>query len=160
MLKKKRSAEESYKTVVKRSKRYAQIQERFIAPDGTFPPIGRSLVNRAGCMQTLAQRALFENLPVGVKPAQVRGALTAVIKRFFEHPDTFDKEGWLRLGFVGHQPAVAESYISTGSLYLTTGGFLPLGLPATAAFWSDADEPWTSVKAWSGADFPIDKAHK
>ena len=43
---------------------------------------------------------------------------------------------------------------------MSTGGFLPVGLPATADVWSDDDEPWTSVKAWSGADFPIDKAHK
>ncbi|MGL5683351.1 MAG: DUF2264 domain-containing protein [Marinifilaceae bacterium] len=159
MYKKKRCSEDSYKTVMKRAIRYAQVQERFIAPDGTFPPIGRSLAYRAGCMQTLAQIALFEKLPADVKPAQVRGALTAVMKRFFDNPNTFDENGWLRLGFVGHQPGIAEGYISTGSLYLTSIGFLPLGLPATAAFWSDADEPWTSVKAWGGEAFPIDHAH-
>ncbi|NRA37659.1 MAG: DUF2264 domain-containing protein, partial [Planctomycetes bacterium] len=73
-------------------------------------------------------------------------------------PGTFDDNGWLRLGFAGAQPGVAESYISTGSTYLCSTALLPLGLPQIAAFWSDADAPWTSVKAWSGQAFPIDHA--
>ena len=39
-------------------------------------------------------------------------------------------EGWLRVGLGGHQPGIAEAYISTGSLYLCTAAFLPLGLSA------------------------------
>ena len=61
--------------------RYAAIQERLIAPDGTFPAIGRSLAYRCGAFQLLAQMALRRALPDGVSPAQVRGALTAVIRR-------------------------------------------------------------------------------
>ena len=41
-----------------------------------------------------------------------------MIRRTLEAPDTFDKEGWLQIGFCGHQPGVGETYISTGSLYL------------------------------------------
>ena len=33
---------------------------------------------------------------------------------------------------------------------------LPLGLPANDSFWACPDEPWTSVKAWSGESFPKD----
>lgn len=33
------------------SKRYGEIQERLIAPDGTFPPIGRSITYRFGAFQ-------------------------------------------------------------------------------------------------------------
>jgi hypothetical protein len=36
--------------------------------------------------------------------------------------------------------------------------FLPLGLPASDAFWSADPRPWTSVRAWSGQPFPIDHA--
>ena len=74
------------------------------------------------------QAALRRALPDGVSPAQVRGALTAVIRRTLEAPDTFDADGWLRIGFCGHQPGVGETYISTGSLYLCSVAFLPLGL--------------------------------
>jgi hypothetical protein len=136
----------------------AAVLERLIAPDGSFPPIGRSLAYRCGAMQLLAQAALRRTLPEGVTPAQVRGALTAVIRRTLEAPGTFDAAGWLQIGFCGHQPGVGERYISTGSLYLCSVGLLPLGLPPADDFWSAPAQPWTSVRAWTGAEFPIDHA--
>jgi len=141
-----------------RATRYAAVQERLIGPDGSFPPIGRSIAYRCGAFHALAQAALRKRLPDGVAPAQVRGALTAVIRRTIDAADTFDANGWLRIGFCGHQPGIGETYISTGSLYLCAVGLLPLGLPASEEFWSAAAEPWTSVKAWSGKPFPIDHA--
>jgi len=141
-----------------RAIRYAAVQERLIGPDGSFPPIGRSIAYRCGAFHALAQAALRKRLPDGVAPAQVRSALTAVIRRSIDAPDTFDANGWLRIGFCGHQPGIGETYISTGSLYLCAVGLLPLGLPASDAFWSTPAEAWTSAKAWSGRAFPIDHA--
>lgn len=141
-----------------RARRYAAVLERLVAPDGTFPPLGRSLAYRCGAFQLLAQVALRRALPDGVSPAQVRGALGAVVRRTLEAPGTFDEGGWLRLGLCGHQPGVAESYISTGSLYLCAVAFLPLGLPPADEFWSAPAQPWTSARAWGGQAFPIDKA--
>jgi hypothetical protein len=143
---------------IRRAQRYAGVQERLISPEGTFPAIGRSIAYRFGAFQLLAQMALRRALPPEMAPAQVRGALTAVMRRSTEAPGTFDESGWLRIGFAGHQPGIGESYISTGSLYLCATGLLPLGLPATDAFWSDPPQPWTAQKAWSGQAFPIDKA--
>ena len=144
--------------VARRARRYAAVQERLIAPDGSFPAFGRSLAYRFGAFHLLALTALRRALPDGVSPAQVRGALTAVITRSIEAPGTFDDNGWLRIGFCGHQPGIGESYISTGSLYLCTVGLLPLGLPPGDEFWSSPAQPWTSVRAWSGQPFPIDHA--
>ena len=144
--------------VVPRARRYAAVQERLIAPDGSFPVFGRSLAYRFGAFHLLAQMALRRALPDGVSPAQVRGALTAIIRRSIEAPGTFDADGWLRIGFCGHQPAVGETYISTGSVYLCAVGLLPLGLPASDEFWSAPPQPWTSARAWSGQAFPIDHA--
>ena len=144
--------------VDRRARRYAAVQERLIAPDGSFPALGRSLAYRFGAFHLLAQMALRHALPEEVTPAQVRGALTAAIRRSIEAPGTFDDRGWLRIGFCGHQPGVGETYISTGSLYLCTVGLLPLGLPAADPFWSAPAQPWTSVRAWSGQPFPIDHA--
>jgi hypothetical protein len=90
----------------------------------------------------------------------VRSALTAVIKRMIEAPGTFDKDGWLTIGFAGHQPGIGEAYISTGSLYLCTAGLLPLGLPAGDEFWTDPTSDWTSVRAWRGQDLAADHAIK
>ena len=144
--------------VDQRARRYAAIQERLIAPDGSFPAVGRSLAYRCGAFQGLASIALRRALPEDVSPAQARGALTAVIRKTLDAPGTFDADGWLRIGFCGHQPGVGETYISTGSLYLCSVALLPLGLDASDPFWTAPPEPWTSVRAWSGQPFPIDHA--
>ena len=141
-----------------RARRYAAVLERLVAPDGSFPAIGRSIAYRFGAFHLLAQTALRRTLPEDVSPAQVRGALTAVIRRSIDAPGTFDANGWLRIGFCGHQPNVGETYISTGSLYLCTVGLLPLGLAAADPFWASPPQPWTAVRAWGGQPFPIDRA--
>ena len=152
------SQQNLYQTILKRAQRYAAIQERLISPEGTFPPIGRSLAYRFGAFQLLAQVALQKKLPAEIAPAQVRSALTAVIKRTMAAPNTFAKNNWLTIGFSGHQPSVGETYISTGSLYLCTTGMLPLGLPPTDAFWAAPAQDWTAKKAWAGTDFKADHA--
>lgn len=141
-----------------RAMRYAAIQERTIAPDGTYPVVGRSIAYRCGAFQQLADAALRKSLPAEVSPEQVRGALTAVMRRTLTPRGTFDEKGWLRIGLAGHQPSIGEVYISTGSLYLCTTAFLPLGLPAEDRFWSGVAAPWSGFKVWSGADFKSDHA--
>ena len=149
-----------YETVLTRAKRYAAIQERLISPEGTYPPIGRSLAYRFGAFQLLSQIALMKALPEEVAPAQVRSALLAVVKRQVEAPGTFDKNGWLTIGFSGHQRDVAEGYICTGSLYLCSEVFLVLGLSPKDPFWSDPAKDWTQKEMWSGGKAPIDHAIK
>jgi len=143
--------------------RYAGVLERMIGADGSFPPLGRSLVYRCGAFQHLAQMALQEKLPADIAPAQARGALTAVIRKTLDAEGTFDREGWLTIGLYGYQPQLAEPYISTGSLYLCSTAFLPLGLPPGAAFWQGEAADWTQKRLWSRAgelSVPIDGAHK
>lgn len=142
--------------VLKRATRYAEVTERMISPEGTIPPLGRSLQYRTAALQVLSQMALLDRLPKSVSKGQVRAAMTAVIRRFFEQPETFDENGWLRIGFCGAQPEIGEAYTCTGSLYLCTTGFLALGLPADDPFWTAPAEPWTSQRAWNGERFPQD----
>ena len=140
------------------SKRYAEIQERLIHTDGSFPVTGRSITYRGAAFQHLADVSLRKQLPASLKPAQVRSALTAVIKKTLDAPNTFTKDGWLSIGLYGSQPDLADFYINTGSVYLCTTIFLPLGLTESDEFWSAPEEPWTSVKVWSGKDIPADHA--
>jgi hypothetical protein len=140
--------------------RYAVIQERLIGEDGSFPPIGRSLAYRCGAFHHLASEASLRLLPKDLKPAQVRGALTAVIRKTLSHPSNFDAHGWLTLGLSGHQPHIAEEYISTGSLYLCTTAFLPLGLPPHDEFWLSPSVAWTARRVWNGEDVEPDVALK
>ena len=136
--------------VLQRAQRYAAVLERVIAPDVSFPPLGRSLAYRLGVFHLLGHVALLNALPAGLPSAQVRCALTAVMNRVMEAAGTFDGDGWLQIGLCGHQPEIGEAYISTGSLYLCLCGMLPLGLSPEHAFWSAPDEDWTSKKVWSG----------
>jgi len=138
--------------------RWAEIQERLIAPDGSYPVTGRSIAYRCGAFQGLAQAALRHALPPGLSPAQVRVALTSVIRRTLEAPGTWDASGWLQIGLAGHQPGLGETYISTGSLYLCSAALLPLGLAPTDPFWAAPAELTTWQKAWSGANLPADHA--
>jgi len=146
-------------TVVQaRARRYAQVQERLVAPDGSFAAFGRSLAYRCGAFQHLAQCALQGLLPEGLPAGQVRSALGAVIGRTLEPKGTFDAQGWLQIGLCGHQPGIGEGYISTGSLYLCTTAFLPLGLPASHAFWTEPAQDWTARQIWSGQNVHLDHA--
>jgi len=149
-----------YITEKNRSIRYAELLERLISPEGTYPAFGRSLAYRFGIFHNLSQVTLLKSLPKEVKPAQVRCALTSVIKKQMQQAGTFDKNGWLTLGFCGHQTNITETYISTGSLYLCTAVFLPLGLPASDEFWSGEPAEWTNLKIWSGKEIVIDHAIK
>jgi len=144
--------------VEEHARRYAAIQERLISPEASFPPIGRSLAYRFGALQNLAEISLRRSLPEPVKPSQVRAAMTAVMRRMINAKGTFDDKGWLTIGFAGHQPDIGEGYISTGSLYLCSAAWLPLGLDASDEFWSAPPQPWTALKAWSGVNIPTDHA--
>jgi hypothetical protein len=145
-----------YPKILRRAQRYAEIQERLISPEGTYPATGRSLAYRIGAFQTLGQMALMRELPKSLKPAQVRNALTTVLKKQMNMPRTFDAQGWLRIGFAGDQASIGERYISTGSCYLCCAGFLPLGLPPTDEFWSAPSQPFTAQRVWAGEDVQAD----
>ncbi|MDL2213436.1 DUF2264 domain-containing protein [Bacteroides sp. OttesenSCG-928-D19] len=142
----------------KRMQRFGAILERLISPEGTFPAFGRSMTYRMGNFQVLSLLALQQKLPEGITNGQVRTGLTAVMKRMFDKPRTFNEKGFLQLGFVGHQPKLADVYTNNGSLYLTSEVFLPLGLSADHPFWTSPAESWTQKKAWDGEDFPKDRA--
>ncbi len=152
--------EEQLRIALARASRYADVLERMIMPDGTYPVFGRSVTYRFGAFQLLSQAALQGFLPDELSAGQVRSALTAVIKKCMESPLTLDKDGWLGVGVYGYQPELAEGYINVGSLYLCTTVFLALGLPCDAAFWAEETCEWTSKRIWSGKvarrDFAID----
>jgi hypothetical protein len=138
--------------------RYAEILERFINTDGSYPVVGRSIVYRGGVFHHLSNIALNKQLPQALKPAQVRCGLTAMIKKTLGAPQTFTADGWLNIGLYGKQPSLADFYITTGSLYICTNAFVALGLPETDEFWSAPAEPWTAVKVWNGQDVSADHA--
>ena len=149
-----------YDRALKRARKYSIVLERFISPEGTFPVFGRSIPYRMATMQPLALMALYEKLPEGLSNGQVRAALTKVMHNMYDGKENFNEGGYLTIGFAGRQPNIADWYTNNGSLYMTSLSLLPLGLPATHPFWSDAPQPWTNKKAWGGQPFPKDHIWK
>lgn len=147
--------------VLLRAQRHAEVLERIIGPDGSYPLIGRSLAYRCGFLHVLAQLAWQQRLPASLNPGAVRAAMWAVIEKTLGRAENYDENGWLQIGINGHQPGVGENYISTGSLYLCSVAFLPLGLEESAPFWSLPEKPWTQRACfWLGQDMTLDKALK
>lgn len=145
-----------YERALRRAQKYSIVLERFISPEGTFPVFGRSIPYRMAAMQPLALMAWYDKLPAGLTPGQVRGALTDVMHRMYDGKENFNDSGFLTIGFAGRQPNVSDWYTNNGSLYMTSLALLPLCLPASHPFWTDAALPRTSQKAWSGQPFPKD----
>lgn len=140
-----------------RNERYAEIQERTINVDGTFPAIGRSLTYRATAFHHLADMSLRKKLPASLTPAQVRSGLTAVLQQTLSNPTTY-QDGWLTIGLNGSQEDLGDFYNNQGSPYITTAVFLPLGLPVEDEFWAAAAQPWTAKKIWQSSNGVKDKS--
>lgn len=127
-----------------RSRRYAEVLERQISPEGTFPVIGRSATYRLGAFHHLAHTALRAQEPSGT-----RSALSAVLARLA--PTMFRWDGFLQVGFAGGENLnLAEPYVNTASVYATGYFLLPLGLPPNDEFWTAGPALWTQARLWGG----------
>ena len=141
---------------LKRMQRYCEHLERFISPQGTFPPIGRSLTYRTAAFQPLALLALRKQLPASLPEGQVRAAMQSVHEAIWTAPSNFTKDGYLTIGFAGHQPELGDWYSNNGSMYIASESFLPLGLPENDSYWTAPAQDWTQKKAFAGVRFPKD----
>ena len=140
-----------------RGQRYAEILERLVSPEATFPVMGRSSAYRFAAFYHLSDMARKKQLPYELDRGAVRAAITSVVRKMMNAPGTFDEEGWLRLGAVGHQPGLEETYNATGSLYICLTGLVHLGLSADDPYWTAPDADWTQRLIWSGEDIERDR---
>ena len=129
--------------------RQATLEERLVAPDGTYPLFGRMELYGCGAFQGLAIAAWKNILPPVLRPSQARVALTAVIRRSLEGPGVFDRSGWLLPRIPSATDAGLRSNGSGGEHYLCTAAFLPLGLPRSNPFWSEPPQRSTWLQSWS-----------
>ena len=136
--------------------RQSEFLERLIGSDGSYPLFGRSMVYRCGVFHALAYAAWKNVLPASLEHGSVRAALTAVLDRTFV-PENYDERGFLRLGFHGSQPGIADAYSNNGSTYMALLAFLPLGLARDHPFWLANSRDWTQRRAWSGGNVALDK---
>lgn len=143
----------------KRSDRHAMLQLRSIMPDGSFPLVGRSLTYRCGMLHHLAYKSYMETLPASIALSTARDAIKRCIAATLK-PASYSTDGWLRLGVSGSQPSMAEVYLSTGSMYLASAAFMPLGLAADHPFWTAPAQALPN-DLWANGEVPtIDAAYK
>ena len=140
-----------------RSSRLSAQLERIISPEGTYPIVGNAISYRCGVFHLLSQAALLKILPKNINPAQVRSALTKVLKRQFEGNQNFNSE-WLVIGLNGPQSTISEKNITNGNIYLSCSIFLALGLENDDEFWNSPAAEWSSVKAWNGSQVQADQS--
>lgn len=140
----------------KRMQRHGEHLERLIAPDGSYAPIGRSLTYRTAVFQSLGLLAWRKRLPQSLPEGQVRAATLAAQRAIFRFPSNFDENGFLTLGFTGHQPKLADFYSNAGSMYIAAESLIALGLPTNDSYWTSPALPWTTKKAFDGQEFPKD----
>lgn len=143
---------------LKRAQRFAEHLERLVGPQGSFPPIGRSLSYRTAAFQPLALLAWRKQLPASLPEGQVRAALHAVHVALWGGPSNFTPDGFLTIGFRGPQPELGDRYSNNGSMYIASVGLLALGLPASDSFWTAPAQDWTQKKAFASQRFPKDYA--
>ena len=141
-----------------RSSRLSSQLERTISPEATYPLLGSCLAYRCGIFHLLAQAALLKALPRNINPAQVRSALTRILRKQFGDNKNFNSAGWLIVGLQGSQMDISESDINTGSLYMCCAVFLTLGLPEDDLFWTEPFAEWTSLQAWNGNQIQKDQS--
>jgi hypothetical protein len=150
--------EELLAQATKRAQRYCEHLERFVGPEGSYPPIGRSLTYRTAVFQPLALLAWRKQLPASLPEGQVRSALHAAHVAIWGGPSNFGREGFLTIGFRGPQPELGDWYSNNGSMYIAAAGLLALGLPASDSYWTAPAQEWTQKKAFGGSRFPKDYA--
>ena len=141
-----------------RSSRLSSQLERMISPEGTYPLLGSCLAYRCGIFHLLSQAALLKALPRNINPAQVRSALTRIIRKQFGENQNFNSAGWLIVGLQGSQMDISELDINTGSVYMCCSVFLALGLPEDDPFWTAPFAEWTSLQAWNGGKIQKDQS--
>ena len=142
-----------------RSSRLASQLERVISPEGSYPLLGKSLAYRCGVFHLLSQAALLKILPRNINPAQVRSALTKVLRtQFGNDNNNLNSDGWLIVGLNGSQSDIGEKDINTGTLYFCCAIFLPLGLSYNDMFWTAPFAEWSSLKAWNGHQLQQDQS--
>ena len=126
---------------------YTEFLEKIVNADGSYPPLGRSIIYRFGAFHALAYCIYNERISTLHTYSQLQRLLTNVLKRIITS-SIFNADGILELGFTGSQPEIADWYSNWGSCYLTTLGFLPLGLDKTHEFWVESSVLTTQELAW------------
>ena len=126
-------------TARERARSFAPRYLDWFAADGAGLAFGRSLTYR------FAQAAFFGAMAFADEPGPggwgvLRGAWARNLRWWGRQP-ILNGDGTLSIGYAYPNLQMSESYNSTASPYWAFKAFLPLALPDSHPFWTNAEEP-------------------
>ncbi|KAK7419273.1 hypothetical protein QQX98_003425 [Neonectria punicea] len=116
---------------------------RYFAVDGAAIPYGRSLTYRFAFAAFWAVAALANiQLPAPMdSPGAIKGMLLRHLRWWAHHPDIFNSDGTLNVGFTYPNMYLSEDYNSSQSVYWCLKSFVVLCLPEGHEFWTCQEKP-------------------
>lgn len=113
-------------------------------PTGAAIPFGRSMTYRFAFAAFWAAVAL-SGVQLGApldNIGTVKGLLLRHLRWWSRHPDMFNTDGTLNIGFAYPNMYLSEEYNSPQSVYWCLKSFIVLGLPETHVFWTCDEKPY------------------
>ncbi|OMP86904.1 hypothetical protein BK809_0000579 [Diplodia seriata] len=141
-----------------RARRYALDFAYYFDDRGRAVTFGRSLTYRFGMAAFWGAVAFSSTeLPPPLSWGVVKGLLLRNLRWWATHPDIFQPDGTLNLGYAYANAHVTENYNSPGSPYWCMLAFAPLALPAEHPFWAAAEEPhpWARMAPVRKLEVPL-----
>ncbi|KAJ8107964.1 hypothetical protein OPT61_g8503 [Boeremia exigua] len=131
------------------AREFARSYWRYFGPSGAAIPFGRSLTYRfAFAAFWSAAVAAGIELPAPVdQMGVVKGLLARHLRWWAQHPDIFNTDGTLNIGYAYPNMYLAEDYNSPQSVYWCLKSLIVVGLPETHPFWSCDELPYPELNS-------------
>ncbi|KAF9880557.1 hypothetical protein CkaCkLH20_01599 [Colletotrichum karsti] len=130
--------EERIERYKQQAKDFASSYWRYFDTNGAAIPFGRSLTYRFAFAAFWAAAATADiSLPAPVDDiGAVKGLLLRHLRWWAKHPDMFNTDGTLNIGFVYPNMYLSEDYNSPQSVYWCLKSLIVLGLDEDHPFWT------------------------
>ncbi|PSN65478.1 hypothetical protein BS50DRAFT_527895 [Corynespora cassiicola Philippines] len=127
----------------KQAAEFAAGYWRYFDRDGAAIPFGRSLTYRFAFAAFWAAVAIAD-VPLRsplAEPGAIKGLLLRHLRWWSKHPDIFNTDGTLNIGYTYPNMYLSENYNSPQSVFWCLKSFLVLGLPEKHPFWASEEMP-------------------
>ncbi|THW18321.1 hypothetical protein D6D24_03450 [Aureobasidium pullulans] len=124
-----------------RARKYSLDFAHYMDPEGHAIPFGRSLTYRFATVGFWSALAFADvEPPAPLSWGVIKGMLLRNLRWWSKHPDIFQPNGMLNIGYTYPNYYLAENYNSPGSPYWCMLAFAPLALPKEHPFWTSEEE--------------------
>ncbi|KAL4794269.1 hypothetical protein BDV19DRAFT_390330 [Aspergillus venezuelensis] len=129
------------------AKVFARVFWRYFDPNGAAIPFGRSMTYRFA-FAAFWSAAVCANVQLPEPVSSIgtaKGLILRHLRWWAKHPDIFNVDGTLNIGFTYPNMYLSENYNSPQSVYWCLKTFIILMLPAEHSFWNEPELPHPSI---------------